>query len=52
MPCAEYTLKDQAPQWRCNNCGAAGWLAGAAPAKPAAPATPPPKTHENPGRLW
>jgi hypothetical protein len=45
LPCAEFTMKDEAPRWSCSSCGASGWLAAAA--KPA----PVPRVHKNPGRL-
>lgn len=45
LPCAEYTLRGESPRWKCNGCGASGWLA--VPPKPAAP----PTVHKNPGRL-
>lgn len=34
---AEYAMKGQAPQWKCNACGAGGPLAGAFAGREAAP---------------
>jgi sarcosine oxidase delta subunit len=52
IPCAEYAMQGEAPQWRCNDCGANGWLSGVFDGRaPAAPVTPPPRIHKSPGRL-
>jgi hypothetical protein len=53
VPCAEFAMKDEAPKWKCNGCGASGWLSGSFTDRaPASPVTPPPQVHKNPGRLW
>lgn len=45
IPCSEYALKGEGMRWKCNDCGASGWLA--VTPKPAEP----PRVHKNPGRL-
>lgn len=47
IPCAEFTMKDQPPSWKCNGCGSGGELASTSVAKP----VPQPTVHKNPGRV-